>query len=66
MLPIYPKVGEYFVTDKHDFKVRLANVKFKVIDFWAKENLLPNKVSLRSKTLKKLVHFRMNSKHNTL
>ena len=53
MLPLYPKVADYSVTDKQDFKVRLANVKLKEIDLWAKENLSPNRVSLRSKTLKK-------------
>ena len=36
---------------KQDFKVRLANVKLKDIDLWAKENLSPNRVVLRSKTL---------------
>lgn len=51
MLPLYPKLADYSVTDKQDFKVRLANVKLKEIDSWAKENLLPNRVSLRSKTL---------------
>lgn len=51
MLPLYPKVADYSVTDKQDFKVRLAKVKLKEIDFWAKENLLPNRVSLRSKIL---------------
>lgn len=52
ILPLYPKVADYSVTDKQDFKVRLANVKLKEIDFWAKENLSPNRVSLRAKTLK--------------
>lgn len=52
ILPLYPKVAGYAVADKQDFKVRLANVKLKEIDLWAKENLSPNRVSLRSKTLK--------------
>lgn len=51
MLPLYPKVADYSVTDKQDFKVRLVNVKLKEIDSWTKENLLPNRVSLRAKTL---------------
>lgn len=38
---------------KQNFKVRLANVKLKDIDLWAKENLSPNRVVLRSKTLNK-------------
>lgn len=54
MLPLYPKVADYSVNDKQDFKVRLANVKLKEIDLWAKENLSPNRVALRSKTLKKV------------
>ena len=53
MLPLYPKVTDYSGADKQDFKVRLANVKPKEIDLWAKENLSPNQVTLRSKTLKK-------------
>lgn len=48
---LYPKVAGYSVTDKQDFKVRLTNVKLKEIDFRVKENLSPNRVSLRSKTL---------------
>ena len=52
ILPLYPKVADYSVTQKQDFKVRLANVKLNEIDLWARENLSPNKVSLRSKTLK--------------
>lgn len=54
MLPLYPKVADYSVTYKQDFKVRLANVKLKEIDLWAKENLFPNRVALRTKTLKKV------------
>lgn len=53
ILPLYPKVVDYSVTDKQDFKVRLVNVKLKEIDLWTKENLSPNRVVLRSKTLKK-------------
>ena len=52
MLPLYPKITEYSVTDKQDFKVRLANVKPKDIDSWAKKNLYQNRVSLRTKTLR--------------
>lgn len=54
MLPLYPKVADYSCADKQDFKVRLANVKLKETDLRAKENLSPNRVALRSKTLKKV------------
>lgn len=53
ILPLYPKVADYSIADKQDFKVRLANVKLKEVDLWAKENLSPNRVALRSKTLRK-------------
>lgn len=53
LLPLYPKVADYSIAYKQDFKVRLANVKLKEIDLWAKENLSPNRVALQSKTLKK-------------
>ncbi|MDE6549125.1 MAG: hypothetical protein K2L22_09005 [Muribaculaceae bacterium] len=39
---------------KQNFKERLANVKLKDIDLWAKENLSPNRVDLRSRTLNKV------------
>lgn len=51
MLPLYPKITVYSDAKKQNFKVRLANVKLKDIDLWAKENLSPNRVALRSKTL---------------
>ncbi|MDE6078240.1 MAG: hypothetical protein K2G29_10965 [Muribaculaceae bacterium] len=51
ILPLYPKISDYSDTKKQNFKVRLANVKLKEIDIWAKENLSPNRVALRSKTL---------------
>ena len=54
MLPLYPKIAEYSDTELQNFKVRLANVKLKEIDLWARENLTPNMVSLRTKTLKKV------------
>ncbi len=54
MLPLYPKISVYSDAKKQNFKVRLANVKLKDIDLWAKENLSPNRVSLRSKTLNKV------------
>lgn len=53
ILPLHPKTTDYSVADKQDFKVRLANVKLKDVEVWAKNHLLPNSVSLRSKTLKK-------------
>lgn len=53
MLPLYPKSTVYSDAKKQNFKVRLANVKLKDIDLWAKENLSPNRVALRSKTLNK-------------
>ena len=53
MLPLYPKIAVYSDAKKQNFKVRLANVKIKDIDLWAKENLSPNRVALRSKTLNK-------------
>lgn len=53
MLPLYPKITVYSDAKKQNFKVRLANVKLKDIDLWAKENLSPNRVALRSKTLNK-------------
>ena len=52
MLPLYPKIADYSVADKQKFKVRLANVKLKEIDLWARENLTPNRVAIRSKTLR--------------
>ena len=52
MLPLYPKITDYSVTDKQDFKVRLANVKLKDVNSWAKKNLSQNMVSLRTKILK--------------
>ncbi|WP_303045259.1 hypothetical protein [Parabacteroides goldsteinii] len=51
MLPLYPKIAVYSDAKKQNFKVRLANVKLKDIDLWAKENLSPNRVALRSRTL---------------
>ena len=53
MLPLYPKTIDYSVAEKQYFKVRLANVKLKDIDLWAKENLSENRVALRSRTLNK-------------
>ena len=53
MLPLYPKISDYSDAKIQDFKVRLANVKLKDVDLWAKENLSENRVALRSKTLKK-------------
>ena len=53
ILPLYPKISVYSDTKKQNFKVRLANVKLKDIDLRAKENLFPNRVALRSKTLNK-------------
>lgn len=53
MIPLYPKIIDYSVALKQDFKVRLANVKLKDIDLWAKENLSPNMVSERARILKK-------------
>lgn len=53
ILPLYPKITVYSNAEKQNFKVRLANVKLKDIDLWAKENLSPNRVALRSKTLNK-------------
>lgn len=54
ILPLYPKSTDYSVADKQDFKERLANVKLKDVEVWAKDHLLPNSVSRRSKTLKKV------------
>lgn len=53
ILPLYPKMTVYSNAEKQNFKVRLANVKLKDMDLWAKENLSPNRVALRSKTLNK-------------
>lgn len=53
MLPLYPKTINYSSAKKQDSKVRLANVKLKDVDLWAKENLSENRVVLRSKTLNK-------------
>ena len=53
MLPLYPKTIDYSVAENQYFKERLANVKLKDIDLWAKENLSENRVALRSKTLNK-------------
>ena len=53
MLPLYPTLVDYSVAENQNFKVRLANVKLKDVDLWAKENLTPNMVKLRSQTLKK-------------
>ena len=54
MLPLYPKTIDYSVAQKQNFKVRLANVKLKDIDFWAKENLSESRVALRTRTLNKV------------
>ncbi|MDE5883030.1 MAG: hypothetical protein K2H60_15020, partial [Muribaculaceae bacterium] len=51
ILPLYPILSVYSDAKKQDFKVRLASVKLKDIDLWAKENLSQNRVALRSKTL---------------
>lgn len=53
ILPLYPKIAVYSDAEKQNFKERLANVKLKDIDLWAKENLSPHRVALRSKTLNK-------------
>lgn len=53
ILPLYPNIVEYSVEKEQDFKERLAKVKLKDIDLWAKENLSENRVMLRSKTLNK-------------
>lgn len=37
MALLRPKVTDYSNADKQDFKVRLANVKLKKIDFWTKK-----------------------------
>ncbi|EJW99056.1 hypothetical protein EVA_12837 [gut metagenome] len=55
ILPLYPKVVDYSAAEKQDFKVRLANVKLKDIDLWAKKNLSENWVALRSKTLNQVI-----------
>lgn len=55
MLPLYPKIIDYSVADEQDFKVRLANVKLKRLDVWAKDNLPRNWVKDRAETLKKAV-----------
>lgn len=52
ILPLYPKTIDCSGAQKQDFKARLANVKLKDVDRWAKENLSENRVALRSKTLK--------------
>ena len=52
ILPLYPKITEYSVTDKQDFKVRLVNIKLKDVDSWTKKNLSQDRVSLRTKTLR--------------
>lgn len=54
MLPLYPKISDYSVADEQDFKVRLANVKLKEIDSWAKANLSRNWVKDRTRMLKKV------------
>ena len=53
ILPLYPNIVDYSVDKEQDFKERLAKVKLKDIDLWAKENLSENRVVLRSKTLNK-------------
>lgn len=53
MLPLYPKIIDYSVSKEQDFKERLANVKLKDVDLWAKENLSQNWVATRIKTLTK-------------
>lgn len=57
MLPLYPKTIDYSVAENQYFKVRLANVKLKDINLWAKENLSENRVVLHSKTLIKRINF---------
>ena len=49
------KINFIFATENNqNFKIRLANVKLKEIDLWARENPTPNMVSLRTKTLKRV------------
>lgn len=45
MMPLYPKITVYSDAKKQNIKVRLANVKLKDIDLWAKENLSPNRAA---------------------
>lgn len=54
ILPLYPEITDYSVADEQDFKVRLANVKLKRLDVWAKDNLPHNWVKDRAETLKKV------------
>lgn len=54
MLPLYPRIINYSADDKQEFKARLANVKLKKIDEWAKHNLSRNWVKDRSEKLKKI------------
>ena len=53
ILPLYQKIFSYSDAKKQNFKEHLANVKLKDIDLWAKKDLSPNRVALRSKTLNK-------------
>jgi len=54
ILPLYPKAIDYSVADKQDSKVRLANVKLREIDDWAKANLSRNWVKDRADLFKKV------------
>ncbi len=54
LLPLYPKIAVYSADKKQDFKVRLAKVKLKDIDIWAKANLSRNWVKDRADMLKKV------------
>lgn len=51
MLPLYPKIADSSCVGTFAFKSRLANVKLKDIDAWAKDNLPPNPVTIRTRTL---------------
>ncbi len=51
ILPLYPVISDYSTAKAQDFKVRLANVKLREIEAWAKSHLSPNWAIERSKML---------------
>ena len=53
-IPLYPKVANQSVTKTINFKERIVNVKLKDISTWATGHLSKNRVTERTKTLRKV------------
>ena len=53
-IPLHPKVSNESVTKTINFKDRIVNVKLKDISTWSTEHLSKNRVTERTKTLRKV------------